>query len=47
MWHSYAHDKTSYTFNISLDLVLQKLEKPTLDVFRWFKANHMITNPEE
>ena len=47
MWHSYADDNTPYTSNISLDLALQKLEKLTRDVFRWFQANHMVVNLEE
>ena len=47
MWHSYADDNSPYTSNISLDLVLEKLENLTLDVFRWFKANHMVVNLKE
>ena len=41
---SYADDNTPYPSNISLNLVLQKLESSTHDLFRWFKENRMKSN---
>ena len=38
---------TPHTSDISLNLVLEKLECSTHDLFRWFKANHMRANPDE
>ena len=40
----YADDNTPYTSDISLNLVLEKLERSTQDFFRWFKENHMKAN---
>ena len=34
-------------FDISLNLVLEKLESSTHDLFRWFKENHMKANPDK
>ena len=44
---SYAHDNTQYTSDISLNWDLEKLELSTHDLFRWFKENHMKTNPDK
>ena len=44
---SYADDNTPYTSNISLNLVLEKLESSTHDPFRWFKENYMKANPDK
>ena len=44
---SYADDNTPYTSDISLNLVLEKLESSTHDLFRWFKENHMKANPDK
>ena len=44
---SYADDNTPYTTDTSLDLVLQKLENSTHDLFKWFKENHMKVNPDK
>ena len=41
---SYADDNTPYTSDISLNLVLEKLESLTHDLLRWFKENHMKAN---
>ena len=40
----YADDNTSYTSDISLNLVLEKLERSFKDFFRWFKENHKKAN---
>ena len=40
----YADDNTPYTSDISLNLVLEKLERSTQDFFWWFKENHMKAN---
>ena len=42
-----ADDNTPYTFDISLNLVLEKLESPTHDLFRCFKENHTKGNPDK
>ena len=39
MRHSYADDNIPYTSDISLNLVLEKLESSTHDIFRWFKES--------
>ena len=44
---SYADDNTPYTSDISLNLVLEKLESSTHDLFRWFKENHEKANPDK
>ena len=44
---SYADDNISYTSDISLNLVLEKLEGVTHDLFQWFKVNHMKANPDK
>ena len=44
---SYADDNTPYTSDISSNLVLEKLESSTHDLFRWFKENHMKANPDK
>ena len=44
---SYADDNTPYTSDISLNLVLGKLESSTHDLFRWFKENLMKANPDK
>ena len=44
---SYADDNTPYTSDISLNLVLEKLESSTHDLFRWFKENRMKANPDK
>ena len=44
---SYADDSTPYTSDISLNLVLEKLENSTHNLFRWFKENHMAANPDK
>ena len=44
---SYADDNIPYTSGISLNLVLEKLESSTHDLFRWFKENHMKANPDK
>ena len=44
---SYADDNTPYTSDINLNLVLEKLESSTHDLFRWFKENHMKANPDK
>ena len=44
---SYPDDNTPYTSERSLNLVLEKLESSTHDLFRWFKENHMKANPEK
>ena len=44
---SYADDNTPCTSDISLNLVLEKLESSTHDLFRWFKENHMKANPDK
>ena len=41
---SYADDTTRNTSHISLNLVLEKLERTTHDLFRWFKENHIKAN---
>ena len=43
---SYADDNTPCTSDISLNLVLEKLEG-SAHVFRWFKVNHMKANPDK
>ena len=44
---SYADDNIRYTSDISLNLVLEKLESSTHDLFRWFKENHIKSNPDK
>ena len=44
---SYADDNTLYTSDISLDLVFEKLENSSHDLFRWFKENLMKPNPDK
>ena len=44
---SYADDKTPYTSDISLNVVLEKLESSTHDIFRLLKENHMKANPDK
>ena len=44
---SYADDNTPCTSDISLNLVLEKLESSTHDLFQWFKENHMKANPDK
>ena len=44
---SYADGNTPYTSDISLNLVSEKLESSTHDLFRWFKENHMKANPDK
>ena len=44
---SYADDNILYTSDISLNLVLEKVESSTHDLFRWFKENHMKANPDK
>ena len=44
---SYTDDNTPYTSDISLNLVLEKLESSTHDLFRWFKENHIKANPDK
>ena len=44
---SYVGDRTPYTSNIRLNLVLEKLESSTHDLFRWYKENHMKANPDK
>ena len=44
---SYADDNTPDTSDISLNLVLEKLESSAHDLFRWFKKNHMKVNPDK
>ena len=44
---SYADNNTPYTSDISLNLVLEKLESSTHDLFRWFKENQMQANPDK
>ena len=44
---SYADDNNPCTSDISLNLVLEKLESSTHDIFRWFKENHMKANPDK
>ena len=43
----YEDDNIPYTSDISLYLVLDKLERSTLDLFRWFKENHMKANSDK
>ena len=43
----YVDDNTPYTFDISLNLVLEKLESSAHDPFRWFKGNQMKANPDK
>ena len=38
---------TPHTSDISLNLVLEKLECSTHDLFQWFKVNHMKANPDK
>ena len=45
--NSYADDNTPYTSDISINLVLEKLERSTHDIFRWFKENYMKANPDK
>ena len=44
---SYADDNTPYTSDIILNLVLEKLEISTHDLFQWFKESHMKANPDK
>ena len=44
---SYADDNTPYTSDINLNLILEKLESSTHDLFRWFKENLMKANPDK
>ena len=44
---SYADDNTPHTSDISLNLIIEKLESSTHDLFRWFKENHMKANPNK
>ena len=44
---SYADNNTPYTSDISLNLILEKLESSTHHLFRWFKENHMKANPDK
>ena len=44
---SYADDNTPYTSDISLNLVLEKLESSTHDLLQWFKETHMKANPDK
>ena len=44
---SYADDNTPYTSGIGLNLVLEKLESSTHDLFQWFKENHKKANPDK
>ena len=41
---SYADDNTPYTSDIIVNLVLEKLESSTHDLFQWFEENHMKAN---
>ena len=36
-----------YTSDITLNLVLEKLESSTHGLFRWHKENHMKANPDK
>ena len=40
-------DNTPYISDIGLNLVLEKLESSTHDLFRWFKGNHKKANPDK
>ena len=44
---SYADNNTPYTSDISLNLILEKLESSTHHLFRWFKEKHMKANPDK
>ena len=44
---SSADDNTPRTSDISLNLVLEKLESSTHNLFRWFKENHMKPCPDK
>ena len=44
---SYADDNTPYTSDISLILILEKLESSTHDLFRWFRENDMKANSDK
>ena len=44
---SYADNNTPYTSDISLNLILEKLESSTHHLFRWFKENHMKAYPDK
>ena len=45
--HNSKYNSTPYTSDISLNLVLGKLESSTHDIFRWFKVNHRKANPDK
>ena len=45
--HNSKYNSTPYTSDISLNLVLGKLESSTHDLFRWFKVNHRKANPDK
>ena len=44
---SHADNNTPYTSDISLNLILEKLESSTHHLFRWFKEYHMKANPDK
>ena len=44
---SYTDDNTPHTSDTSLNLVLEKLESSTHDIFCWFKENPMKANPDK
>ena len=44
---SYVDDNALHTSNISLTVVLEKLESSTHDLFRWIKKNHIKANPDK
>ena len=41
---SHANENTLYTSDISLNLVLEKVESSTHDLFRWYKETHIKAN---
>ena len=44
---SSADDSSPYTSDISLNIVLEKLESSTHDLFGWFKENHIKASPDK
>ena len=44
---SYADDNTPYTSGKDFDAVISKLEESSMNLFQWFRNNHMKANADK
>ena len=44
---SYADDNTPYASSSNLDVLINKLEESTINLFQWFRNNHMKANADK